>query len=671
MRAQSKLLPSFRLAKLLISAAVLSVAVICFQFLPDSSQLFSSPALAQDRGIAPGESFSTNPKPRTSNITATVPDNLPPSIPILISPENNSFVNSNALSYVWEGSTDDNGMSHYQFFLDGVLVFDLIPLIDTIEVNYTLTYDPVLNQYTLTPNTVLTDGSHTWKIQAVDVTDNIASSATWTFTIDTLAPTFVLNQIGTADVSISAQDPSSVPEEPIQIDDNEPVLKATGEALSTVYVTLTIPNISTDEFTTTIGSNGQWELQLGVLPRDVEMRLGFIIVDRAGNISALSNVWFIIVQEVIVIPPTSPSPGAFLDPDASPPPGVFEIPITPARETIIRTFQNLYDALPSGVQQSLQNIAPISAVVVSSALPFASLIAIAAQFGWQFSLNLLLKVLQALGFFPGGKAQGLVYDTESDEGVAFAVLTVTNVDVRDLGIKETVITDVYGIYRGIHLPPGEYRVEVSHQDYRFPTRKRRAPHLSIHEFYRGEPFNVDEKSQPLFLIPVDPLKKQHKRNLKKRLRVWLAQTSRLNNLLIWPLFIISTLIVIVFPTIWNILVFLSYIALFVYRGISWFKVPIITGVVLDSQGVPQENVAVRIAEIENNNLSAVLTTNSKGEFRYYGPKRLYQLSLNKQGYVWAPDGSPLSLFEVDVRTQRYHLVATLTTLEDVYKDLLS
>ncbi len=640
------------------------------------------PVWAQEGGVADGETGSTNPKPRTDTVTATVPDNLPPSAPILISPPNNSFVTTTTPTFVWEASTDDRGMEDYQLYLDGVLLFDNIPLGDTTTSEYTLDYNSTTDEYSLTVLNPINDGVHTWKIRAIDVMGLGTDSATWTFTLDTLAPSFVLTQVGDVSVSISAQDASTVPTEPLELSDNEPQLVATGEANSTVAVTLTIPGENTQFFTTTIDSNGNWDLQLGVLPRDVVMTLDFIITDQAGHVSVLTGVQFIINQDVIIFPPPSPSPSITpgeLEP--SPSPGTtIVIPITPVRETVINTAREIVEQLPSPflqtisslppeIQQQIQNAMPVSAVIVSSLIPIATIVSVASQFGWQFSFDLLFKILQALGILPKGKPQGLVFDSETSKGVPFALLTVKNTDQRDVAIYETVVTDVYGIYKGVNLPNGEYQITVSHQEYRFPTHKERPVHLQIGDFYRGEVFVIDDKHQPLFLIPVDPLDGTHRSNWKTRLRLWLAQINRQTIHLAFPLFLISGLLAIVFPSIWNTVVFILYCLIVGVRVTDWFKVPVVSGVVIDDLGQTQMNVAVRLIEVETNQLTSVLMTDEKGVFRFFGKPGLYQLALNKQGYVWAPDGSPLSLFEVDAREKPYHLVATLTRLEQLYQDL--
>lgn len=649
---------------------------------------------AQEGGVDVGETVYSNPKIRVRNVTATVPDNAAPTTPILIAPPNNSIITDSTPSFVWEAATDDQGISKYVLFVDGSIKFDNIPISDTTNANYVLTYDSGTGRYTLTPTAGLTDGTHTWKIQAWDTSSHSTDSVTWTFTIDTTAPSFVVNQIGTATgLAISAQDVSTIPLTPLILTANEPLIVATGEASSVVQTTLVIPGDPTQNFTTTIDVNGNWTLQLGILPRGVVMTLNFLITDTAGNLSILNGVEFMIEQDVIVFPPVSPTPTPEpTEPPSSPTPGVtpepssppsppstpapspfIVIPITPPRETIYLLIQDLIDRLPDSVQDALEtlgpiveDLAPISAAVVALAVPIMSTIAVATQFGGSLSPTLLLKILQALGLLPIGKPQGLVFNSETDEGVPFAILTFRSKDPDfESSIVETMVTDTDGIYKGINLPAGTYQLEVSQQDFHFPTSHTRPAHLAMSDYYRGEEFELTDKQEPLFLIPVDPLVSNGKHRLIIKARLFFARLTRQTSFILYPLAFLSAILVILFPTVWNMLVFGLYAYLVTRRAIFWFKIPIITGQVVDEQGQPMEKVIVRLATVDENALAAVLLTDTNGEFRYYGQPDVYQLSLQKLEYVWMENKAALSFYQVDVRAKREHVVASLTPLRQV------
>lgn len=656
-----------------------------------------------------------------TTVTASVPDNTGPTTPILISPTNGSRTTDGTPSFIWQRSTDTNGIGYYQLRLDGSTLFNNIPTTATNNANYTLTYNSATQRYTLTPKATITDGTHTWQVRVFDTLGNGTNSATWSFTIDTLAPSFVISNFGELAVSISAQDAGTIPTNPLVLEENEPLIVATGEANSSVSVVLTIPGDPTQNFSTTVNSAGNWNLQLGILPRDVTMTLDFTITDQAGNVSVLSDLDFLIESDEIVFPPVSPSPTASgsaspspsVTPSASttPAPGVtpspnssptvspspsaglvvptprpqvprIRIPVIPPREVaneirqeiverVPRQVKQVVEAVPEEVRKTVESTTPYSGVLVSAALPAASAVAIGAQFGGSLSFTMILRILQALGLIPAGKPQGLVFNSRTYEPVPFALLTITNPDSDKAAVTETVVTDVAGVYRGIRLAPDRYQIQVSHQDYRFPSKKSRPNYIQLKDFYKGELFEVEsQESQQLFLIPIDPLNESGSLSWKTRLRVKVSQLSRVTTVLLLPLFVVSGILALLFPSIWNNTIFALYSFLLIHRTIGWFRPPIISGTVLDQNGQAIQNAVIRLRDAKTNQLSAVLSTDKTGSFSMLGKKAVYEIIISKPGYVWENESS-LSSYEIDATESPQELVATMKPVEDLYDELFS
>jgi hypothetical protein len=640
-------------------------------------------------------------------VSATVPTNIAPSTPILISPPNNSYVTTNLVTFVWEGSTDRYGIQEYELYLDGNRYFDGIPTSATDNSQYTLTYNSSEHEYTLVVKVPISEGTHTWKIRAEDTQGAFADSATWTFTLDSQAPSFVITAIGDQTVSISAQDLSTVPVTPIELDNNEPLLQGTGEANSTVQLTVTIPGDPTQNFTFTVDTNGSWSQQLGILPRDTIITLDFVITDSAGNISILSGVRFLIRQEVIIFPPPSASPSPTPIPSASPGPGepspspttepspqasplppLIAIPITPPREIVYNIIQETYELLPEPLKalvatvppetlEAIKNLGPISTALVVAAIPVLTTAAVATQFGARFSIELLARILQALGLIPSGKPRGFVFDSRTHKGIPFALLTITSitdnqnqpfdintVDLHSLPLMETVVSDVDGVYKGVDLPPGKYQIDVRHQEFRFPTARTRPPYLTLRDYYKGEVFEIlsEKDAELLFLIPMDAIEESGKRTWQNRVRVFLAYLSRFSALLILPLFVLSGILTLLFPSVWNWLVFGIYVVMVCYKSVGWFKIPRLTGVVIDSGGHPLESAIVRVMNSETSELVLVTTTNADGRFNAFIDPGNYQLSVIKPGFVWT-DTPVGSLMEVNLGKDAQHLIATMEQMD--------
>lgn len=640
----------------------------------------------------------------TVTVTAQVPNNTAPTTPILVSPSNTSYVTVNRPNFVWEASTDLSGIDRYELSLDGSVLYSSIPTTATDNVDFTLTYDNGTLRYTLTPKTNLAEGIHTWKVRAINTNNVGTDSATWSFTVDTQSPVFVISQFGTQTVSISAQDSNTIPGSPLVLGANEPLITAAGESNSSVAVTITIPGDPTQNFNTTITSGGGWNLQLGILPRDVVMTFSAVITDLAGNVSVLNNLQFTIPSDVIIFPPAtatpsptpsatptssgeatpSPSPSGVPLPTLPPPSPLITIPILPpseianelVQETLERIpypIQVMVSSLPAPVQESIRRSGGISNVLLSSALPIATAVAVASQFGGGLSLLVLVRILQAFGLIPAGKAQGLVYNSQTYEPIPFALLTISGKGVNQESLQETVVSDVNGIYRGIKLIAGTYTITVSHPEFSFPTKQKRPAYLPISDFYAGEPFTVtSEKSDQLFLIPMDALTQKNGQPIKNIARVRLARISKASAKLVYPLFMISGFLAILFPTLINWSIFILYALIMAGRLKDWVKIPRITGQIADTSGKPLENVVVRVSLSEGNQLVSVISSKADGSFAFFGPAAKYQITAVKAGLIWQQDNAAaLSYYEADTTLQAQHVSIVMAPVSAIYDQLFS
>ncbi|MBU0578631.1 hypothetical protein KJ628_01470, partial [Patescibacteria group bacterium] len=101
--------------------------------------------------LIPASVQATTPDPKTEEIivSATVTDNIPPTTPILISPENNSYTTTGYTTFIWQGSTDVNGIKEYELSLDGVIYIPDIPPNDAETTRFTLDYQDSTQYYTM------------------------------------------------------------------------------------------------------------------------------------------------------------------------------------------------------------------------------------------------------------------------------------------------------------------------------------------------------------------------------------------------------------------------------------------------------------------------------------------------------------------------------------------
>lgn len=358
-------------------------------------------------------------------VSATIPDHEPPSTPILISPPDGALLSTGTPTFEWYESTDNVGVAFYQIWLDGQQVWNNVPTDSTETSNYQLIYDALNGIYSLTPKQILTDGEHTWQIRVFDASGNNAHSDIWQFSVDTLVPFFTIQKIGDVATQISSLDPNSVPSQPILLFQNdplanEPIIQAIGEASSSVHLQVTIPSDPTQTFDVPIDANGNWQLQLGILPRDVDIRLDFTITDLVGHVSVIENLLIRLSTQYwppsntptptptgsstptptpthsVTPTPTSaivsgsptptlpsqtltpgpiatptpgegpitivpsftppPTPTATVTPTPTKVPGTIEIPIIPPKEIVHEVTQETSERLPQKVSQALEQI---------------------------------------------------------------------------------------------------------------------------------------------------------------------------------------------------------------------------------------------------------------------------------------------------------------------------
>ena len=546
-------------------------------------------------------------KAQDVSVTAKISDTQPPTVPILIEPSDGALLSDNTPSFKWYESTDNAALSHYSFYLNNSLVYNNIPLVDTENSNYLLDYDALNGTYTLTPKNSLSDRSYTWKIVAVDYANLSASSDIWDFTIDTLAPSFVLQKIGDTTVSISAGNPGSVPSSPIVIFENdatanEPVLVADGEANSSVKLTVTIPDDPTQTFTTNINTDGDYELKLGILPRDTDIRLDFIITDQVGHVSILEKVYFRIALQywptatptstltptpsisssptpIVSVSPTlsttvtlkpstsvSPKPSTSVTPQ---PTGL--IPIIPPKEVVHEIGDELIELLPESLADQIKsflrselwlNLAPLLGLLFLLGFYILAFFLLLSKFIRDLSFKLSKKILFLLFpmFFKAKKNLVFEYrDTTASPLVKVELLDENN------QVLDFAITNLQGNFNDFYKPQGRWHLQVQDPNFYYPIGDQRPEQLEFWHFYQNQLFDETNYHNQAILIPTLRAAGQEKLPFWERLRIFVLY------LLDYPLwflilsFLISLILLMRYEGLLNGVAVFFYIIVFLYK----------------------------------------------------------------------------------------------------------
>lgn len=553
------------------------------------NNLQSVHVFAQVPGIDPGET-NDQPKTRSSVVTASVPDIVPPSVPILIAPINTAVLTNNQVSFVFEGSTDNVGVDHYQFWLDGQLLFANLNPLGEITTQYSLTV--VGNTFTLLPTLVQTDGDHTWRVVAVDAANNQTTSATWQFSVDSQAPTFLITSIDGQVYSISAQDLLTIPSAAIPVASAEPILSGLGESNSTGVVSVTISGQAAQLITFSLSSTGTWQIQLPSLPYDTTVTLNFTITDPAGNVSVLSDLKLIrpsspsatptpttVVISGTPVPIPSVTPiAAPLTPSPSLPPLPFPLPplpfpipspVQPIVEQITRLGQTpralLAQMMPVATMASWQRpslsffqlVMPLLSTLnwLWLILPIVTcLIWLGRYLPKAISLAGLRQLWWAIGLGQQPMPQGVVIGLPNLKLLPFATLTtISTLPSGQIEISYR-LSNHWGEYLPGKLPNGTHQTVVDYDGYLFPAVFNVPAHQRFSTYYLGENWATnDQQPEPPLIIPLLATDQQPRRTPPD----WLLHLTHQQGRATFGHFLLMLTTLMLLPSLPNMLALLS------------------------------------------------------------------------------------------------------------------
>lgn len=603
-------------------------------------------------------------------VSASISDTVAPSTPILISPVDDSLITDATPEFSWYEATDDWIMSHYVLLIDGADEFGNLPLTNFENDDYILTYDSTNAIYSLVPKDTLSDGTHSWQVRAYDFGPNYSISDTWNFEIDTQAPNFTITRIGDRIVSISAG--STSPEDPIEIfandaTANEPEIAAIGEANSSVQVTVTIPDDPTQNYTEDIAPNGSWLLQLGILPRDTEIELDFIITDEAGHVSVLEDLLIIIPQAyfptstptpTVSTTPTgtitaSPTPSISTEPSISPEPsytitpvpsevpglspsisitpeptpgeGVEEpgiqIPIIPPREIIHEAAQEVSERLPDKIANFLnylfssefwKKIAIYFSLILLLLHLVISYLIILTKFIGDLSLTLLKKVLfLVLPFKEASK--NLVFNYRQTK--VAPLVKVNLIDAESGKVIDYQITNHAGLFADFNWPNhGNFKLAIKDPNFYYPIGDLKPAQLTKKEFYQAELFEFKEMNQQPIIIPTLMAQGQESLPFFEQIRVFCSYLLTYPWWFFWILLLPVLIIALRYPSVFNYLSLGYFIFVFIKKVLQESNKVDLKLTVLADQGQKfTSNLVVSMTSLEGLESFAFITKSNFAE----------------------------------------------------------
>ncbi len=247
---------------------------------------------------------------------------------------------------------------------------------------------------------------------------------------------------------------------------------------------------------------------------------------------------------------------------------------------------------------------------------------------------------------------GLVYNSKNSSPIAFAVIRV--VSLIDNKIIKTTVSDLDGRY-GFILDPGKYRLEVEHQDFKFPVVDATAFALqNDNQVYRGDEISVSGVTNVNFNIPMESKEYKKGFSLKKLRKIWLNSgivKLTQNMYFIYTLFVINILMVID-QFYWLFLASSIYYGIFVViHLVAYFRKPSRTwGVVVDSKSNnPIPYAFVKVFNKTNGVLVDSKITDINGRFQFYPANGDYSLLVQAKGYKFPSEKVKLELKSPDIK----------------------
>ncbi|OGF33801.1 hypothetical protein A2223_00310 [Candidatus Falkowbacteria bacterium RIFOXYA2_FULL_35_8] len=248
---------------------------------------------------------------------------------------------------------------------------------------------------------------------------------------------------------------------------------------------------------------------------------------------------------------------------------------------------------------------------------------------------------------------GVVYDSITKKPISLAIIRVF--DKQSGRIIQTRVSDNNGRYQVI-VDPGEYYLEVSKDEYKFPSEILYGAVQDDKYFglYHGEQISADDKLVLNYNIPVDPDKKA--KVLSTEIRQKFLKKVQYLISFIGPAGALISLII--KPTIWVAVIFVvQVILLLIFKKMTIPAKLKNWGEVLDAvTGRKLKNAIVRIFDSKYNKLLESQVTDSKGRYGFLVSKNTYYLTSQKSDYQqYKSEEIPISDEQGGLITKRINL----------------
>ncbi|MFC1711694.1 hypothetical protein ACFLZ1_03860 [Patescibacteria group bacterium] len=374
-------------------------------------------------------------------VSASIPDEIAPTAPILIAPENGSFLSNPSPTFIFKKSYDAGSpVRHYVMYLNDSIFIPEIPSSQTPVENSQFLCIISEDLISVSIKSQLADGIYTWKIRAFDLYGNWVDSTTWTFTIDTQAPFLIITDIGeNENLNLTSEDINSIPPGLIiETSQLQPKFKGRSEPGANIQINLIPLDNSYPTLTLTgiADSQGLFTLIPATKLNPGKYTVTAIASDAAANTTVLPEFTLLVLT-----PPTVPLLPSLPPPIFKKPEAVLELPqATPFLPSYLPFIPYL-------------------------ALLFLLLWLLVSKLAYGFPWLMLYR-FSGLFLIPPilrKKRICLIFDKDKKRPVPFATVLVFQAQKK---LKE-LLTDKKGLFN-LKLKPGSYQLTATQYGF-FPT----------------------------------------------------------------------------------------------------------------------------------------------------------------------------------------------------------
>jgi len=492
----------------------------------------------------------TNPQSSGDIVnSATIADSTV-TAPILRTPTDDSITNNRYEQFSWTRSTCDTGVSHYNLYLDDIIVAS--------HIAHSTAIDNIIYTTLTTP---ISDGEHTWYVIAYGSQGNSATSETHTFTVDATNPIIILLAVDKTAMYWATNDPYTIPaydQRHLTVTNKNPLLSGKVEALSNLKLSLCQGSDPCHETITINDPDGEWEHRFYNLEPNITYFAYLSATDAAGN----SNIFPTFTIQYTPIPillrlikdpergptltgaapaagPLAIEPKEGRTPEVPPPP-----PQKPSKPVI---------PTPVIPAQAGTYLIPLSLLTLLAHLAMTA-------FGASIKLSLFPKLLYSL-FIPPflilkddiTLSLSLLNQTTVTKPLPFTTLSIYSLKHP----LKKIVTDINGRFNLKLKKQDAYRIVASHPGYTYPDKYIK-PHLQPQQqpyIYHSEPIIIDKNnftsSDGKWIIPLD-LKPKDSLTPLERLQI---QSTSLRSLPLGLSIMFSIFSIIFIPSVFTITFF--------------------------------------------------------------------------------------------------------------------